>query len=146
MYTGVEPYTASLYVCERQHGNIMLSHGLIYVSGLCVCWVIFFHTLLDDDLSILLVSYCRYDTLSRTAWRLLLVASCTLHNVYLVCCTPPFPRIYGLRNLPGDPDNEHLYTNVDQFHMQKDKIDFGGGGSDSDDSVRTPFSRVLSRV
>ena len=42
--------------------------------------------------------------------------------------------------LPGDPDNEHLYTNVDQFHMQKDKIAFDGGGSDSDDSVRPRLS------
>lgn len=35
-----------------------------------------------------------------------------------------------------DPGNEHLFTNVDRFHMEKDKIAFDGVGSDSDDSVR----------
>ena len=48
----------------------------------------------------------------------------------------PFLSSTAVQCVPGNPDNEHLYTNVDQFHMQKDKIDFGGGDSDSDDSVR----------
>ena len=37
----------------------------------------------------------------------------------------------------GDPDNENLYTDVDRFHMQKDKIALdGAAGSFSDESVR----------
>lgn len=39
----------------------------------------------------------------------------------------------------GNPENEELYTDVDRFHMQQDKIKFGGGvgdSGDSDDSVR----------
>eukprot|EP00752_Nemacystus_decipiens_P007260 g6499.t1 len=34
----------------------------------------------------------------------------------------------------SNPDNEELYTDVDRFHMQKDKIKFGGGAGDSSDS------------
>lgn len=53
------------------------------------------------------------------------------------------PRIYCCAHFPeGNPDNEELYTDVDRFHMQKDKIKFGGGtgdSSDSDNSVRFMF-------
>lgn len=49
-----------------------------------------------------------------------------------ICSAPP-------PYLEGNPENEELYTDVDRFHMQKDKIKFGGeagGSSDSDNSVR----------
>lgn len=50
------------------------------------------------------------------------------------CCARPVRTLKK-----GTPENEDLYTDVDRFHMQKDKIKFGGGAgdsSDSDDSVR----------
>jgi len=50
----------------------------------------------------------------------------------------------------GNPDNEELYTDVDRFHMQKDKIKLGrdgvGGSSDSDDSVRSDSHPLLPSV
>lgn len=41
-----------------------------------------------------------------------------------------------LEHLPGDPNNEDMYTAVDKFHMQKDKIALDGEDSDSENSVR----------
>lgn len=37
--------------------------------------------------------------------------------------------------MAGNPENEELYTDVDRFHMQQDKIKFDGGAGDSSDSV-----------
>lgn len=39
--------------------------------------------------------------------------------------------------MANDPDDEHIYTDVDRFHAGQDKINFASEDSDSDKSVRT---------
>lgn len=52
-------------------------------------------------------------------------------NIYLCVC---LSRQNHLCNT-DDPNNEQIYSKVDKFHMEKDKISFDAGNSDSDDSV-----------